>query len=246
MEGLSGDELRGRNATLVWDGLGTVQLRYGGSWLRQKSTKTFKALKQLGQRTVPVEALTGVELVMPGGTEDPTIRLILRERADPILAVAGGSLDELVDPYRFDFDNKQWLLADFYAQEIRESIARHQLPAGPAEHWLVEAPAAPEKVKFQDVKAQLDGDVLVLDYGFAASAAKKAHGDPWRLPVADLRNVEWVMISAQQRGYLRLTTTHTPAERPAPADDPETLYTGPLSETDALFLGAKLLSLINW
>lgn len=93
MEGLSGDELRGRNATMVWDGLGTIQLRYGGSWIKQKSTLTKIVLQKIGQRTVPVEALTGVDLVMPGGTEDPTIRLLLRERADPLLTVAGGALN---------------------------------------------------------------------------------------------------------------------------------------------------------
>jgi hypothetical protein len=246
VEGLSGDELRGRNATIVWDGLGTIQLRYDGSWIKQKSTLTHLVLKKLGQRTVPVEALTGVDLVMPGGTEDPTIRLLLRERSDPLLTVAGGALDELIDPYRFDFDTKQWLLADYYAQEIRTSIALHQLPPGPAERWLIEPPPAPSKVKFQGVKAELDGSGLVLDYGFTATPAKKSYGDPWRLPLAELRNVEWAPQSFRSPGYVRLTTTRTPAERPKPADDPETLLTSAVDESDVLFFGAKLLSLINW
>ncbi len=248
MEELSGDELRGRNATMVWDGLGTVQLRYEGAWLKQKSTLTKKVLDKLGHRTVPVEALTGVDLVMPGGTEDPTIRLLLRDHADPLLAVAGGQLDELIDPYRFDFDSDQWLLADYYAQEIRTSIARHQVPPGPADRWLVDPPPAPDEIKGQNVKLTLDVADLVFDYGFGASKAKKSYGDPWRLPLADIRAVEWAPVTNAwgNNGYLRITSTHTPAERPKAVDDPETLITNPLAETDALFFGAKLRSLINW
>jgi len=245
VDGLSGDELRGRNASMVWDGLGAVQLTYDGSWIKQKSTLTRWTLKKLGRRTVPVEALTGVELVMPGGTEQPTIRLLLRERADPLLAVAGGALDELVDPYRLDFDAKQWLLADYYAQEIRTSIALHQLPPGPADRWLIEPPPAPDRIKFQSVKAELDGSGLILDYGFAATQAKKSYGDPWRLPLAELLNVEWAPQSLRRPGYLRLTTTRKPAERPKPADDPETLLTSAIDESDVLFFGAKLLWLIK-
>ncbi|GAB3946986.1 hypothetical protein GCM10029976_075450 [Kribbella albertanoniae] len=246
MEGLSGDELRGRNATMVWDGLGTIQLRYPGPWRQQKSGLTYAVLKQLGRRTIPVEALTGVEIVMPGGTETATIRLILREHADPLLAVAGGRFDELIDPYRLDFSPDQWLLADYYAQEIRTSIALHQLPPGPADRWLIEPPPAPDKVKFQFVKVELDGDELVLKYGFGATAAKKSYGNPWRLPLTELRDVEWVPGRIRSDGFLRLTTARTPAERPKAADDPETLTTWPLSEHDALFFGAKLRSLINW
>ncbi|TDD49300.1 DUF4429 domain-containing protein [Kribbella antibiotica] len=246
MEGLSGDELRGRNATMVWDGLGTVQLQYPGPWLKQKSSSTYHLLKRLGRRTIPVEALAGVEVVMPGGKEDATIRLVLRERADPLLTVAGGRLSEILDPYRLDFDAKQWLLADYYAQEIRTAIALHQPPSGPAERWLIEPPPAPDKVKYQGVKAELDGTDLVLDYGFGATQPKKSYGDPWRLPLAELRNVEWAPQSVGRVGYLRLTTTRTPAERPKPMDDPETLQTSAVFETDGLFFAAKLLSLINW
>jgi hypothetical protein len=46
-------------------------------------------------------------------------------------------------------------------------------------------------------------------------------------------------------GYLRVTSFRTPAERPEPAEDPETLVTQPLSETDALFFGARVLSMVG-
>jgi hypothetical protein len=46
-------------------------------------------------------------------------------------------------------------------------------------------------------------------------------------------------------GYLRITSSRTPAERPEPAKDPETLVTQPLSETDALFFGARVRSMVG-
>ncbi|MEU4191203.1 DUF4429 domain-containing protein [Kribbella sp. NPDC026611] len=248
MAEVSGDELRGRNAVLVWDGLGTIQLRYEGAWIKQKSTLTHLVLKKLGERTVPIEAVRDVELVMPGGHEDPTIRLVLRDHADPLLSVAGGALNELIDPYRFDFDNAQWLLADYYAQEIRTSIALHQLGSAPADRWLVEAPPAPTGLKGQQgMKLALEGDELVFDYGFATPKEKKAYGDPWRLPVAEVVAVEWQPITNKwgSNGYLRITSARTPTDRPEPAKDPETLVTQPLAETDALFFGAKLLSMVD-
>lgn len=246
MERLSGDELRGRNATMVWDGLGTIQLTYDGAWIKQKSTLTHMVHKRLGGRTVPVEALAGVELVMPGGAEDPTIRLVLREHADPLLAVAGGQLDELMDPYRLDFGADQWLLADYYAQEIRTSIALHQAPAGPSDRWLLEPPAAPDVLKCHNCKLWLEGDTLVIDYGFANYPEKRVYGDPYRLPLAEIKTVEWTASKGITSGYLRITSVRTPADRGPERTDPETIPTKPIGgELDALFFGAKLRWLIN-
>ncbi|MET7277428.1 DUF4429 domain-containing protein [Kribbella sp. NPDC005582] len=182
MERLSGDELRGRNATMVWDGLGTIQLTYDGSWIKQTSSLTRQVLRRFGRRTIPVEALAGVEVVMPGGREQPTIRLMLREHADPVPAVAGGQLNEQFDPYRLDFEADQWLLAAY------------------------------------------------------------------RLPLSDLRSVEWKGTYGlrELQGYLRFTSSRTPAERPVERKDPETVVTkSGDGETDALFFGAMLLSMID-
>jgi hypothetical protein len=244
---LSGDELKGTNGTLVWDGLGAVRLRYGGPWITQKSTITHLLLKRLGERTVPVEALQRVELVMPGGTEDPMIRLVLREGADPITAVAGGDIQGLLDPYRFYFKNDQWLLADYYAQEIRASIARHQLATEPAEHWLVAPPEAPDEFKGNDGKLRLAGDQLVFDWGWAANAEKKKAGDPRSVPLSEITGVEWKPSDKgwnSPLGFFRITTAQSPAERPDPKVDPDALILGPTAEINALFVGAKILTLI--
>ncbi len=249
MERLSGDELRGRNATMVWDGLGMIQLTYDGAWIKQTNPLARQVLQQFGRRTIPVEALAGVEVVMPGGRAQPTIRLVLREHADPVLAVAGGRLSEQFDPYRLDFAADQWLLADYYAQEIRSAIALHQVdPGQPAERWLIEPPLAPEVLKCVAAKLWLEGDELVIDYGFANYPEKRVYGDPYRLPLSDLRSVEWKGTYGLRDlvGYLRFTSIRTPAERPVEGKDPETIVTkSGNGETDALFFGAKLLSMIN-
>jgi hypothetical protein len=244
-EYLSGDELRGANATLVWDGLGAVQLRYGGGWLRQQSTLSHQLLKRLGERTVPVEALKDVELVMPGGTEDPMIRLVLRDGADPLTTVAGGDLAGLFDPYRFYFKNEQWLLADYYAQEIRTSIALHQVSAEPAAGWLVAAPDAEDELKGFDGKAKLIGDQLVFDWGWTAPKEKKSARDPRSVPVADVRAVEWRPMEGKNLGFVRVTTSASPAERPDPAKDPEALLLGATHQVPGLLFAARLLSQVS-
>lgn len=244
-QALSGDELKGSNGTLVWDGLGTVQLRYDGAWMKQTSTVTHQLLRRLGTRTIPVEALAGVELVMPGGTEQPMIRLVLRAGADPLMAVAAEAIDRLFDPYRFYFSNKQWLLADYYAQEIRTSIALHQLGTGPAERFLVEPPAAADELKGFDGKARIEDGELSFDWTWTATKEKKAAGDPRRVPLADITGVAWLPMGDKQLGRMRISTAATPAERPESDKDPETLLLGALQQVPGLLFGAKLLAAVR-
>lgn len=205
-----------------------------------ESTLTQMLLKRLGTRTVPVEALKDVELVMPGGTRDPMIRLVLREGADPITAVAGGDIYGLLDPYRFYFKNEQWLLTDYYAQEIRTSIALHQVSAAPADHWLVAPPAAGEELKGFDGKARLADGRLIFDWDWKATKEKKSAGDPRSVPLEEIQNVEWRPMEGKHLSYLRITTSATPSERPDPAKDPEALQLGATHQVPGLLFAASL------
>lgn len=93
----------------------------------------------------------------------------------------------------------------------------------------------------------IEGDTLIVDYGFANYPEKRAYGDPYRLPLAEIKAVEWTQAKGITSGYLRITSPRTPAVRGSDMHDPETILTKPIGgELDALFFGAKLLSLINW
>jgi hypothetical protein len=182
---------------------------------------------------------------MPGTTEPPMIRLVLRAGADPLLAVAGEEMDRLFDPYRFYFGAKQWLLADYYAQEIRTSIALHQVGTGPAERFLIEPPEAANELKGFDGTARIEDAELTFDWSWTATKEKKAAGDPHRVPLADISGVEWLPLGDKKLGRLRISTAATPAERPEADKDPETLQLGALQQVPGLLFGAKLLAAVR-
>jgi hypothetical protein len=232
------DELVGDNATLVWDGLSTVQLRYRNGWREHKSTHTAQLLNALGERTVPVEALSDVELVLPSAG-DPMLRLQLRDGADPVMAVAGVAIHRLFDPYRFYYHPKQELLAEYYAQEIQTAIRLHQLD-GPADRFLVAPPPARDELKAFDAKLRLTGDGLEIDWKWTAGPAKKAAGKSRTIALADLTGVDWRPSERTTLGHLRF---HLAGDTAAPVDakdDPRVVQLGAGDDAPGLLFAAAL------
>jgi Domain of unknown function (DUF4429) len=238
------DELVGDNATLVWDGLSSVQLRYRGGWLKHKSAHTAQLLKALGERTVPVEALAGVELVLPGAAGDPMLRLELREGADPVMAVAGATIHRLFDPYRFYYGAKQDLLAEYYAHEIGTAIRLHQLD-GPADRFLVAPPPAGDELKAFDAKLRLDGDGLELDWKWTAGPAKKAAGKSRTIPFGELTGVEWQPSSLAVLGHVRFHLAGDTSPPVDPKDDPRVVQLGAGDDAPGLLFAAALRARID-
>lgn len=221
------DELIGDNATLVWDGLSNVQLKYGQRWIKHKSTHSAMLAKALGERTIPVEAIEGVELTLPKDG-DAQLRLVLRANADPIIEVAGARIAELFDPYRFYYRDEQELLAEYYATEIQTAIRLAQ-NEGPADKLLVEAPEAVEVLKGFDGRLRLDGTTLTFDWSWAATPAKKAAGKQRVVDLATVTSVDWRPIAGKDLGHVRLN-----------GDDNLALVLGATHQVPGLLFAAKL------
>jgi hypothetical protein len=226
------DELIGDNATLVWDGLSNVQLKYGQRWIKHKSTHSANLAKALGERTVPVDALSGVELTLPKDG-DAQLRLVLRENADPVTAVAGARIDELFDPYRFYYQDQQELLAEYYATEIQTAIRLAQ-NEGPAEKFLVEPPEAPDELKGFDGRLRVDEGTVTFDWSWAASPEKKAAGKRREVELATVTSVEWRPIAGKDLGHVRLNR-----------DDGLALLLGATQQVSGLLFAANLLAKLS-
>jgi hypothetical protein len=234
-------QLESSNGTIGWDGVGALRLRYDapadGLGRLASSLRT-----RLGERVVPVEALKAVEL--SPGPDAPLLQLVLRDQADPLQAVAGGYFDELFTPYSFPVTDRE--LAERLAIDLRSKLARRDVPTTAA-RWLVAPPVAPDRLEGRDAILSVESGQLVFAYKRTAGRKKRANGDPWPVPLADIIDVEW--MPNQRRlgigGYLRISTARTPPEPPKPRHDPATMLTERRTDVDALFFAARLLTRIR-
>jgi hypothetical protein len=158
--------------------------------------------------------------------------------------VAGATIHRLFDPYRFYYQAKQELLAEYYAQEIQAAIRLHQLD-GPADRFLVAPPPAGDELKAFDAKLHLDGDGLTIDWKWTAGPAKKAAGKSRTIALADLTGIEWHPSQGTTLGHLRL---HLAGDTTAPADpkdDPRVVQLGAGDDAPGLLFAAALRARIG-
>lgn len=228
------------NGTVVWDGIGTLRVRYDGPHHGQgKLTSSLRT--RLGERTIPVEALKAVEV-----SDDPlTLDLVLREQADPLQAVSGGYFDELLHPYSFPFTDRA--LAESIAADIRRTLVRRDVPTTAAPRWLVAPPVAADRIDGRDATLVVDSGELVFAYKRSARRKKTANGKRWSVPLADIIEVEWTPNQRRlvRDGFLRISTAKTPFEHPKPKHDPAAMITERRTDVDALFFAARLLTRIR-
>ena len=233
-------QLDSTNRTLDWDGAGTLRVRYDGT--PDGLGKLTNSLRtRLGERVVPVEALQAVEL----SPDAPVLRLLLREDADPLLSVSGGSFDALLDPYSFPFTDRA--LAQRIADGIRVTLVRRDVPTTPAVRWLVAPPAADDRIEGRDATVSVANGRLEFAYARTARRKKKSDGDPWSVPLGDITDVEWRPNERRlgDPGFLRISTARTPLDRPKPRHDPAAMITDRRTDVDALFFAARLLTRIR-
>lgn len=228
------DELVGRNSTLVWDGLSNVELRYHPQTIKHKSGHAAQLAQSLGHRTVPVEALAGVDLTLPKDGQ-PRLRLVLRENADPVVSLTGADPGRHFDPYLFYYHPRQELLAEYYATEIRTAIRLAQMGAGPADRFLVAAPKTADELNGFDGRLRVDGRELRFTWKWCATPAKKSGGKRHTISLDTVSGVEY-------RGWRRMDNAHLRLLPAAgePEDDPNTLLIGAY-EVPAILFGARLL-----
>ncbi|WP_329003182.1 DUF4429 domain-containing protein [Kribbella sp. NBC_00709] len=227
-------ELTSTNGTVVWDGIGVLRLRYDGTRAGPDAL-TSSLRTRLGERVLPVEALQAVE-VGPSG-----LKLVLRDGADPLQSVSGGHV--VMDPY--DFPEVDPALAEEIAGDIRRTLVRRDVPATAATRWLLAPPAAPDRLEGRDVTLSVANGRLTFAYKRSARRKKKALGNLWSVPLSDIVDVEWTPAQRRARGFLRVTTSGTPVERPKPKHDPAAMLTEPGGDVDALFFAARVLTRIR-
>jgi hypothetical protein len=187
-----GDVLAGFHAAWEFES-DSVLIRY------ERGIRTPKLFQALGERRVPLEAISGVTLTH-GKRGTVVLRAEVRPGADPLLEAAAGQLKEGCDPYRLVLPAERDALAEYYADELRALLT-----AGgePAERFLVAGPEAPRQFKAYDAKASFDGKTVHFRWFWTgASSAKWKAGDQ-SFPVHELSGVEWRSPEVFE-GHLRL------------------------------------------
>lgn len=187
-----GDVLAGFHAAWEFES-DSVLIRY------ERGIRTPKLFQALGERRIPLEAISGVTLT-PGKRGTVVLHAEPRPGADPLMEAAAGQLKEGCDPYRLVLPADKETLAEYYADELRALLKED---AEPAERFLVPAPEVPLQFKAYDGKASFDGRTVRFRWFWTgASSAKWKAGDQ-SFPVSELTGVEWRSPEVFE-GHLRL------------------------------------------
>ncbi|UCM87665.1 DUF4429 domain-containing protein [Streptomyces marincola] len=204
-----GDVLAGIHSTWEFD-TDCVLIRF------ERGIRTPKLFQVLGERRIPYEALSTVDLA-PGPRKGTVVlHAVPRPGADPLLDAAAGQLRQAADPYRLVLPAERETLADYYATELRAALVPD---AGEdADRYLVAAPPAPLQFKAYDAKVSFDGKVVAFRWFWTgASSAKWKAGDQ-SFPVSELAGLEWRSPEISG-GHLRLHRRAADG-RPEPRTDP--------------------------
>ncbi|MEU1723406.1 DUF4429 domain-containing protein [Nonomuraea sp. NPDC005692] len=156
--------------------------------------------KVLGEVAVPLEAIA--TCAFEPGRKGGQLRLRLRYGADPLSDLVAGSLAAPADPYRLAVPKERAGAAQYFADEVRDTLEINQTPSGPCEHYLLPGPAIPVSATAGDGTAIFDGERVRLEWtGFASSEKERAGSQEF--PLAELVGVEWKPQSGLGYGTLR-------------------------------------------
>lgn len=187
-----GDVLAGFHAAWEFES-DSVLIRY------ERGIRTPKLFQALGERRIPLEAISGVTLT-PGKRGTVVLHAVPRPGADPLMEAAAGQLKEGCDPYRLVLPADKETLAEYYRDELSALLKEDDEQA---ERFLVAAPEVPLQFKAYDGKASFDGRTVGFRWFWTgASSAKWKAGDQ-SFPVSELTGVEWRSPEVFE-GHLRL------------------------------------------
>ncbi|WP_405617712.1 DUF4429 domain-containing protein [Streptomyces sp. NBC_01508] len=171
--------------------------------------------KSLGEVAVPLQALAGITFEQ--GRKSGRLRLRLRDGADPLTRVAGGKLDDGSDPYRLTVENDRAGVAEYFVDEVRNSLLLDEVDAGPTERYLLPGPALPITMGAGDGTATFDGDEIRLEWNWKTEESKSSRGTT-TLSLGDVESVEWRPSAGMENGFLRFRVGR--GNSPAPKHDP--------------------------
>jgi hypothetical protein len=177
-----GDVLAGIHSTWEFD-TDAVLIRF------ERGMRTPKLFHVLGERRIPYEALSSVELAPGGKRGTVELRATPRCGADPLIEAADGQLRHAANPYRLVLPAERETLAEYYAEELRKALPPDAAEDAP--RYLVPAPAAPLAFKAYDGKVSFDGKTVSFRWFWTgATSAKWKAGDQF-FQVDELAGVEW-------------------------------------------------------
>jgi hypothetical protein len=186
----------------------------------ERGIRTPKLFQALGERRVPLEAISGVTLTR-GKRGTVVLRVEPRPGADPLMEAAAGQLKESGDPYRLVLPAEREVLAEYYADELRTLLTE----SGPADRFLVKPPEGPLSFKAYDGKATFDGRTVNFRWFWTgASSAKWKAGDQ-SFSVGELNGVEWRSPEVFE-GHLRLLRRDAEASAAQADQDPAAVVFG--------------------
>ncbi|MFC8826185.1 DUF4429 domain-containing protein [Streptomyces sp. NPDC057137] len=201
-------EIIQRDGTWTFDG-DTVRIVPG-------SDKRVSLLrKSLGEVAVPLRALAGVTFEQ--GRKSGRLRLRLRDGADPLTRVAGGKLDDGSDPYQLTVENDRAGVAEYFVDEVRNSLLLDEVDSGPTEHYLLPGPSLPITMSAGDGTATFDGEEIRLEWNWKTEESKSSQGTT-TLSLGDVEAVEWRPSAGMENGFLRFRVGR--GNSPAPKYDP--------------------------
>ncbi|MFF8912056.1 DUF4429 domain-containing protein [Streptomyces sp. NPDC015032] len=228
-------EITQRDGTWTFDGE-TVRIVPG----RGKGIHPLR--QELGERAVPLRALAGIafEPDRRGGR----LRLRLRDGACPVLRAADGRLKDAADPYQLAVEKDRGGVAEYFAEEVRNTLLIEQVPAGPVDGFLLPGPAVPVAGGGGDGTASFDGETIRLTWNWTAEEAKSS-GGPVAFPLSEVTGVHWLPSIGMENGHLRFVRGEGRASVPAPAPefDPYALDLWGLSKKEytAVLVAAAVL-----
>ena len=170
----------------------------------------------LGELEVPLEAVAGI--AYEPGKKGGVLRVRLRQGADPLLQAAGNALDDSSDPYRLGLPKEATALAEYFVDEVRNSLQIEQVGSGPVDRYLLPGPAVPLRASGGEGSVTFDGENVRLDWSWMAEQAKHKAG-PQQFALADIVKVELHPSVGLDGGHLRFRLEGHPPP-PEPKYDP--------------------------
>lgn len=171
--------------------------------------------RSLGEVAVPLQALAGI--AFEPGRKSGRLRLRLRDGADPLTRVTGGRLNDASDPYQLTVDNDRTGVAEYFVDEVRNSLLLDEVDAGPTDRYLLPGPTLPVTMGAGDGTATFDGERILLEWNWKTDEHKSSQGST-TLALVDVESVEWRPSAGLENGFLRFRVGK--GNVPAPKHDP--------------------------
>lgn len=203
-----GDVLAGNHAVWEFDRTtNSLIIRFA------RGMRTPRLWHALGERRIPLEALSGVGLTV-GRRDTVVLHARVRVGADPLMEAAAGQLREACDPYRLVVPGGGGPgRAEAFTEALRERLG----PAGPAERFLVRVPEPPATLKAYDARLAFDGGAVTFHWSRTGATSAKWKAGDQRYPLAALTGLAW-HSPERPGGHLRLVSREAAGD-PRPDHD---------------------------